>query len=101
MKLCNACNTPTRNGNYIGSVLLCEKCAPNVNKEIDKMRAEGKPVNAVHIARKIYRENNGTDEYLFREIPSALWSQAKHRAVEDKDSLRDLLIKALYQYLGR
>jgi hypothetical protein len=38
-------------------------------------------------------------DYLLRDVPEDLWQKAKHRAVDDGDSLRDLVLKALHSYL--
>ena len=37
--------------------------------------------------------------YLLRNIPEELWDQAKHKAVDEGLSLRDLLLKALREHL--
>ena len=37
--------------------------------------------------------------YLLRDIPEELWNRAKHRAIDDGDSLRDLILKAVESYL--
>lgn len=40
-----------------------------------------------------------TITYLLRNIPTALWDRAKHRAVDEGISLRELLLQALKSYL--
>jgi hypothetical protein len=40
-----------------------------------------------------------TLNYLLRNIPHELWSRAKHRAVDDGVSLRELIFKAIEEYL--
>lgn len=40
-----------------------------------------------------------TSNYLLRNIPQELWDRAKHRAIDDGDSLRDLVLKAINGYL--
>jgi len=37
--------------------------------------------------------------YLLRDIPEELWNRAKHRAIDDGDSLRDLILKSVESYL--
>jgi hypothetical protein len=37
--------------------------------------------------------------YLLRNIPKDLWDRAKHRAIDDGDSLRSLILKAIQKYL--
>lgn len=97
--LCEACGKPVVGGVSIGGTLLCLPCAEDVRTEIDRLRAEGKPVNAMGIARKIFRETHSAGGYLLRDIPEELWNQAKHKAVDEGLSLRDLLLKALREYL--
>lgn len=99
MRLCDACGKPIRGGYGIGGALVCRDCDPQLTEEIRRQRDAGQPVNARHIARQIYRETHDAGNYLFREIPDELWRKAKHRAADDDDSLRDLLLKALHTYL--
>jgi len=37
--------------------------------------------------------------YLIRNIPPDIWTQAKHRAVDEGISLKELILKALRQYI--
>lgn len=99
MRICEACGKPLKGGIYIGGVLLDRQCASDVEAEIARLREEGKPVNAMHIARSMFRETYSAGNYLLRDIPEVLWIRAKHRAVDDGDTIRDLLLKALYSYL--
>jgi hypothetical protein len=84
----------------MGGTLLCRQCEPQISAEIEKLRALGKPVNVAHIAHRIYKETHSGGNYLLRDVPEDLWQKAKHRAVDDGDSLRDLVLKALYAYLA-
>jgi hypothetical protein len=84
----------------MGGASLCSSCAEDVRIEIDRLRAEGKPVNAMGIARKIFRETHSAGGYLLRDIPEDLWTAAKHKAVDEGLSLRDLLLKALREYIN-
>ena len=68
--------------------------------EISKLRFEGKPVNAMHIARRLFRENHSGGDYLLRDIPADLWDQARIAARERGQSLRDLLLDGLRAILG-
>lgn len=99
MKFCDACGSPQ---SYVsmGGAMLCRNCEPEIRIEMDRLRAEGKPVNVLHIAKRIYRETYSGGNYLLRDVPQDLWTRAKHRAVDDGDSLRDLILKALHAYLG-
>jgi len=99
MKLCDACGSPKA---YIGigGAFLCRDCEPIIRIEMDMLRAAGKPVNVLHIAKRIYRETHDAGNYLLRDIPDDLWNKAKHRAVDDGDSLRDLILKAIHRYLN-
>jgi hypothetical protein len=40
-----------------------------------------------------------TINYLLRNIPVELWDRAKHRAVDDGISLRELILRAIENYL--
>ena len=98
MNFCDACGSPKAFVS-MGGAVLCRQCEPEIQVEMDKLRAAGKPVNVLHIARRIYRETNSGGNYLLRDIPETLWSKAKHRAVDDGDSLRDLVLKSVHKYI--
>jgi hypothetical protein len=84
----------------LGGTLICRQCEPEVSAEISSIRAQGKPVNAAHIAHRIYKETHSGGNYLIRDIPTDLWDRAKHRAVDDGVSLRELVLLALASYLN-
>ncbi len=99
MRFCDACGKKVSGGADIDSVLICKDCAVDVRKEIDRLKSENKTVNVKHIARKLFKAEHSAGNYLLRDIPAELWQRVKHRAVDDGDSLRDLVIKSLYKYL--
>ena len=37
--------------------------------------------------------------YLLRDPPTALWKRAKHRAIEDGISMKELIFRAVHDYL--
>ena len=100
MAQCDACGRTKGSMIGMGGATICRQCDPDVQAEMDRLRSEGKPVNVMHIARKMYRETNQTGSYLLRDIPDDLWKKAQHRAVDDGDSLRDLVLKAIRAYVG-
>ncbi|MCK4503084.1 MAG: hypothetical protein KAU22_08605 [Desulfuromonadales bacterium] len=100
VKSCAACGKETKEIIETGSVILCRQCVPDIRVVVDQLRAAKKPVNMVHIARRIYRKKHSAGNYLLRDIPKELWDRAKHRAIDDGDSLRDLILKSLNAYLG-
>lgn len=100
MNLCDACGKPLKGGIGMGAAMLCRDCEPEIRAEMDQLRAAGKPVNVLHIAKRIYRETHSGGNYLLRDLPEDLWQRVKHRAVDDGDSLRDLILKALHAYLS-
>ena len=99
MELCDACGKPLKGGIDMGGAMLCRDCEPGIRMEMEALRAAGKPVNVLHIAKRIYRETHDAGNYLLRDIPEDLWTKAKHRAIDDGDSLRDLILKSLHEYL--
>jgi hypothetical protein len=68
--------------------------------EVERLRDEGKPTDAMAIARRLFRETHSAGSYLLRDIPAELWTAAKHRAVDEGMSLRELILKALQEYIG-
>lgn len=101
MKNCNACGKSTPAVISLGGTILCRPCAADVEVEIARLRSEGKPVNTMHIARRIYREQHRLGDYLLKDIPEELWTQAKHRGTEEGKSLREMLLEGLRAYLGK
>jgi hypothetical protein len=97
-KLCDACGSPKA---FIGmgSAMLCRSCEPEIRIEIDKLRAEGKPVNVIHIARRIYKATFSGGDYLLRDVPAELWQRAEHLAIDKSMSMRDLVLAAVIKYL--
>ena len=98
MKSCDACGS-TKASVSIGGAMLCRTCANDIRTEIDRKRAAGESVNALGIARTIFREQHSVGGYLLRDIPQELWDKAKHKAVDESGSLRDLILNALRAYL--
>ncbi len=39
-----------------------------------------------------------TTSYVLREIPAELWALAKHRAIDERTSLREIIFRALKKY---
>lgn len=99
MKLCDACGSPNANIG-MGGAMICRQCDPEIRAEMDKLRSEGKPVNVMHVAKRLFRETqHDGGNYLLRDVPEELWQRAKHRAVDDGNSLRDLVLLAITKYL--
>jgi len=99
MKLCDACGSPLNGGIGMGGAILCRTCEPDIQVEMDKLRTAGKSVNVMHIARRIYKETHSGGDYFLRDVPEDLLLRAKHRALDDGGSLRDLILSALHAYL--
>ena len=101
MRMCDACGQQIQGGTGVGRATLCRTCLPDVMVEIERIREEGKPTDALTIARRLFRETHSAGSYLLRDIPAELWTAAKHRAVDDGMSLRELILKALQEYIGK
>ena len=99
MDNCNCCGASRANVS-IGGALLCSTCAEDVRVEMDRLRAEGKPVNALGIARRIWREKYCLASYTLRNVPIELWRRVKQRALDNDTSARDVILTALEEYLG-
>ena len=101
MRTCDACGKPIDSGVVIGGATVCRSCEPEVKAEIDRLQAEGKPVNAIAIARSIFRETHSAGNYLLRDIPEELWTVAKHKAVDKGMNLRELILDAVREYVSK
>lgn len=99
MKKCEACGTTKNINGSLGGVLLCKEHFADILAEVETIRAEGKQVNVAGIARRMFREQFSTGDYILRDIPAELWDAAKHKAVDDGTSLRELILDALQTYL--
>jgi hypothetical protein len=99
MKKCEACGTTKNISGSLGGVLLCKEHFADISAEVDKLRSEGTQVNVMGIARRMFREQFSTGDYILRDIPKKLWDEAKHTAIEDGISLRELILEALQKHL--
>lgn len=100
MKKCEACGTTKNVYGSLGGVLLCKAHYTDISAEVEALRAEGKQVNAMGIARRMFREQYSTGDYLLRDIPKDLWDTAKHHAIDDGVSIRELVLEAIQVYLN-
>ena len=98
-KLCDRCGDQIKGGIRMGGALLCRPCSEDIRPEIDALRADGRPVNVLQIARAYYRKYYAGGNYLLRDIPTILETAWKERAVRDRCNQRDVLLAALYAYL--
>ena len=99
MKHCEACGTTKNISGSLGGVMLCKEHYADISAQVDELHAQGKPVDVTRIARSMYREQYSMGGYLLRDIPSELWDRAKHRAIDEGISLRELILSALESYL--
>lgn len=99
-KACDACGIQGANC-IIGGAVLCRKCAEDVICEIDKARAEGKLVNALGIARAIFRETYSAGNYLLRDIPKDLMDEVRNESHKQGISMRDWILDAMRAKLSK
>lgn len=100
MKICDACGNPVQGGIGMGGALICRQCEPDVRAEMDNLREAGKPVNVMHIAKRMFREMHGTPGVLqIRDVPPDLRAKMDQACLDQKCSLRELVLKAMYTYL--
>lgn len=98
---CTACGSNVMPQNSMGGALICRQCEPDIRERMAALREAGKPVNVIQIAKKYFRETHSAGNYLLRDIPEELWKRTKYRAVTDGTSIRDLILKALYDYIDK
>lgn len=55
-------------------------------------------MNAIGIARTMFRETHSAGNYILRDLTQELWDKAKHKAVGE-GSLRDVILNTLRAYL--
>jgi len=100
MPNCAACGKSTNAMISMGGCRLCRSCDPIIRERMDALRAEGKNVDISRIARDLYREQFAGGDYLLREPPKDLMDAIKHKAVDESDNIRGIIIKALRAYVG-
>jgi hypothetical protein len=83
----------------MGGAMICRDCDAAVRAEMEALRGAGKPVNVLHIAKRMFRETNPVEGYLLRDIPAVLWARVQHQAINEGVSQREILLRALYEYL--
>lgn len=99
MRFCDGCGSPKAMVS-MGGAILCKTCDADVQIEMAILRKAGKPVNVLHIARRMFREQQpAPGTYLLRDIPSKLWADVEHQAIDDNASVRDVILAALFAYL--
>jgi hypothetical protein len=101
IRQCAACGTTKNLGPSLGGVLLCRAHYEDISAQVEQLRAEGKQVNVSGIARQMFREQYSTGNYILRDIPKGLWDAAKHKAVDEDVSLRELVLNAVQAYLDK
>lgn len=92
-RTCDACGGEAIAARSIGGTILCRKCAPLVEAEIDLLRAAGKSVSAPKIAATMRRGN--THAYILRDIPPALWEQVLADAARHNQTAREWIMGAI------
>jgi hypothetical protein len=100
-KKCAACGTTQNVYGSLGGVLLCRDHYTDISAQVEALHAEGKQVNVAGIARQMFRDQFSTGDYILRDIPSDLWDKAKHRAIDDGVSLRELILQSVEKYLEK
>jgi hypothetical protein len=68
--------------------------------EVERLREEGKPTDVLTIARQIFRENHSVGSYMLQDIPEQLWITAKYKAADEGLTMRELILKALHEYIA-
>ena len=100
--LCDACGTLIR-GIKIGRgrIIVCRNCDKEI-RQITKEREKKKlPINQSHIAKQMYLLKNICKDHLIRDIPESLWKMIKKKSLQESCPLRNIFIKALYNYCGK
>jgi len=97
--ICAACGRKTPVIVGIKGVVICQSCEPEVKSRMEELRDTNKPVNVGHIARKIFREAKDPGSFMIRDIPKDLWDKAKHKAIDEGCTLREIVLSAVSDYV--
>jgi len=105
MKLCSACQKPLQGGLVMGGTPLCRECEPDIRDLVKQTRDTGKPVNIAHIARRYFKKNHAwdktTDTFPLSSPPGELWAWLEVHAKQEGSNVREIILKALYEYQSR
>ena len=71
MKSCDACGSD-KGSIGMGGATLCRQCAADIQDEIDQLRAAGKPVDVMRIARRMYRESHKRSQITINLQPDLI-----------------------------
>lgn len=74
---------------------ICKICEPDIRAEIEKY----KDVNIATLVKQYFRDHHNGKDYPLRDIPQDLKLAAQHRALDEGLTLRELIFKALEEYL--
>lgn len=55
-------------------------------------------IKIIKITQLMPNKNSSKTDYLLRNIPREVWRQAKHTAIDEGITLRELLLKAVAEY---
>ena len=84
----------------IGGAALCRLHSADVQAEVDALRSQGRQVNALGIARRMYREANDASNYMLRDLPAEMMREMKQYALDNGGSVRDVILVAVAQFLA-
>jgi len=71
-RICEACGKTVLGGVSMGGILLCKQCDADIQDEIEQLRAEGKSVNVMRIARRMYRESHTRSQITINLQPELI-----------------------------
>ena len=101
MKTCAACGKQTNRVTALGGTLLCVEHYHDLSAKAQELHAEGKTVDVGKLAREMFREQYSAGSYLLKDIPANLWNTAKHRGIDTGETLREMLLNSLREYLAK
>lgn len=100
MKTCAACGS-TKRLTSLGGTLLCVDHYHDLSAKAQELHAEGNTVDVGKMAREMFRAQFSAGAYLLKDIPAELWDEAKHKSIDTGETLREMLLAGLREYLDK
>jgi len=100
-RVCEACGKDVTSSPSValGGTILCRQCHADILEEIDELRAQGKPVDVMRIARRMYRESHKRSQITINLQPELIDAVDK-RAQEEGRSRSNMAAELIKRQLA-
>lgn len=100
---CDACGR-LRDCISISDAWICPICESDIRAEINRLaQLQNKkyPINVLALVKQYFLNHHDSGSYQLRSIPRELKLAVQHQALDEGLTLRELIFKALEEYLQK